>query len=265
MRARSCRAVVVFVLLFISGCAGRLPLTVPLDNTEEQEVLALLQQVRARGCSDSLDADVTVTWQGYGRNISFSGTLQATESGRIRISGLDPLGRPFFILVTEGIHFTLVDNRQGSVFTGLVDSAFTRQYIPKVPRLPSYFPFLAGQLPDADASPIRLARTDGKNTYWLVYGLEDGITLQVEIDPLTVTIKRQLLLDEENRIVLDVLYASYTATGAGCFVPDHITIEGEGFTGTVQLRLDTLYEGDILPDKVFQLTIPEHFSVSEVK
>ena len=260
-----------FLVLILSGCAGKLPTTVDLTGAQERDALLLLQKVRQGNCPDTLDADLSLSWQGYGQRRVINATLQATRNGSFRLSGLDPLGRPFFILVTDGRRFTLVDNLQGRGFTGAVDSVFLRKYIPAGLQLTTCFDVLTAQLPSTKNHPVRFARTEEnkknkKNgNFWFIFQLSDGMTRQTEIDPESGLVHRQVLTDQENRIVLDALYEGYQPWAAICAVPGRLTVEGEDLSGSLQITFNKLYQGARLPDEIFTLRIPEHFIVTEVE
>jgi len=259
------RAVFFALVLILSGCAGKLPVTVELTGAQEQEALTLLQKIRQRNCPDTLDADVSLSWQGYGQHRIVNATLQATRKGTFRLSGLDPLGRPFFILVTDGSHFILVDNLQGRGYTGAVDSAFLRQYIPAGLQLTTCFSFLTGQLPGKEIPLTRFAQTENHKSFWFTFKLSEGMTIQAEIDPDSGLVYRQVFTDHENRIVLDARYEGYRPRAEICAVPDRLTVEGEDISGSLQITFNKLYRGTRLPDDIFTLRIPEHFIVTEVE
>jgi len=257
---------VFFVLvLILSGCAGKLPATVDLTDTQEQEALILLQKIRQSKCPDTLDADVSLNWQGYGQRRVINATLQATRRGAFRLSGLDPLDRSFFILVTDGYRFTLVDNLQGRGYTGAIDSTFLTKYIPPGLQPATCFSFLTAQVPEEETPLVRFARTEKNKNFWFVFALDDRMTQQTEIDPERGLVRRQVLTDGEDRIVLDVRYDNYKPHAGICAIPGQLTVEGEDLSGSLQVVFNTLYRGAELPDKTFTLRIPEHFTVKEVE
>lgn len=257
------RALLFFVLL-LAGCAGKLPPTIPLTGAQEEDASALLRRIRERRCPDFLDADVTINWQGYGQSRNVSATLQATGKGGLRVSLLDPLFRPFLILAANGTTFTLVDNRQGKGYTGFVDTTFLREYIPAGLQLSTCFSFLAARLPPTKKSLIRFSRSEAENTYWFVFTDKNGRQQHVEIDPDSGLLLRQLLVDAGGSIILDVRYDSYQPLKNDCLYPAHIFAEGQDISGSVQITLDKLYNTP-LADEIFHLQIPDHFMVTEVE
>jgi hypothetical protein len=253
----------VVVFLLFSGCARKYPATLALDAEQEQYAHSLLQKIRKQDSPDYLDADVTVSWMGYGRKFNFDATLQATRAGRFRLGGLDPLGRPFFILVTDGTTFTLVDNRQGRGYTGAVDSAFFRRYIPSGVRLTTCFSLLTAQLPDTEVRKTRVA--ENKESYWFIFAGRDGLRRRAGIDSDTGFLARQILVDAENEIVLDVRYHDYQSQTALFYLPRHMYMESEKMPGSLRITLNRVYREKPLPDSIFTLHIPEHFSVVQVR
>lgn len=253
------------LLMSLAGCGGKLPATVALTGVEAQEGAALLERVRGRDCSDVLDTDLSLEWQGYGQRRIIKATLQATRDGRFRFSGLDPLGRPFFILVTDGHRFTLVDNTQGRGYIGSVDSQFLRQYIPAGLKTSWLFFLLTAQLPGKEVSVTRFARLAEKKTYWYVFTLDNRVTREAELDPLTGLLGRQLLLGDGSRIILDARYEAYPPQTEGCVFPLRLRVEGEDLSGSLEITFTRFYRGVKLPETIFTLQIPDHFTVTEVE
>lgn len=251
------------VFLFYYGCAGKYPATRSLDVGREKSARLLLQKIRKRGQPGSIDADVSVSWKGYGQKYTFNATLLATRDGRFRLSGLDPLGRPFFILVTDGAAFTLVDNRQGRASVGAVDSDFFRRYIPPGVRLSTCFSLLAAQLPDTEVQEIRVA--ENMERYWFVFTGTHGLARRVEVVPVTGSIVRQILVDAENKIIVDVRYDGHQVQTESLCLPKHLHMESEKMVGSLEITLHRIYREKPFPDTVFDLRIPDYFSIVHVK
>jgi len=254
----------LFSVLLLAGCAGNLPPTIPLTGAQVEDASALVQRIRERRCPDFLDADVTINWQGYGQSRTLSATLQVSERSGLRVSFLDPLFRPFLILAAGGTTFILVDNQQGRAYTGRVDSSFLHKYIPAGLQLSTCFSLLAARFPSIKTPLLRCARSEKENTYWFVFTGRNGGRQHLEIDPDSGLLLRQLLVDADQSIILDVRYDSYQFLQKECFYPVHIFIEGKDISGSMQISLDKLYNTP-LADAIFHLEIPEHFRVTEVE
>ena len=250
------------VILLFSGCARKYPATFPLDTLQQRNARSFLQKIRHRARVQDLDADVAVSWEGYGRKYHFNATLQATGTGRFRLSGLDPFGRPLFILVTDGTTFTLVDNRQGRGYVGPVDSTFLHKYIPPGVQLSTCFSLLTAQFPDAEVQEIRLAQ-DKKN-YWFIFTGRDGAQRRIEVILQTGLPVRQVLVNAEGDIILDVRYEDYQLRTAP-LLPSRLRMEGGSMPGSLKITLNKVYREKLLPETIFTLAVPVHFRVVHVK
>ncbi len=258
-------ALFVVVTLLFSGCAGKLPATLPLNVVEKQDAEALLERIRARICPDFLDADVSLNWQGYGQRRHLKATLQAVSQGGLRLNILDPLDRAFVIMASDGLNFTLVDNQQGRGYTGTVDSVFLAEYIPAGFQLSSGFSLLAARLPAEEFPLISLAASKDENAYWYVFAGEHETSYHVEVEPEAGLFIKQLVVNAEGDIILEVRYQSYQQQPQKkCPNPLSIMVEGKDISGSLTLIFDTFYPA-APADEIFHLQIPAHFMVEPVK
>jgi hypothetical protein len=251
------------VFLFCYGCAGKYPATLSLDAGQEKSARLLLQKIRKQGQPSSIDADVSVSWKGYGQKYTFNATLLATRDGRFRLSGLGPLGRPFFILVTDGAAFTLVDNRQGRAYDGSVDSEYFRKYIPTGVQLSTCFSLLTAQISAQKLQEIRVA--ENMESYWFVFTGMHGLARRIEVDPDTGSLVRQILVDAKNEIIVDVRYDGHQVQAESLHLPKHLHMESEKMVGSLEITLNRIYREKPFPDTVFDLRIPDYFSIVHVK
>ena len=118
----------------------------PLAEREKPFILKQLQEFQDRRCAQSLDADVTMEWQMYGKTEKIPGLLQLQSPSFLRYSVVDPIGRQLLILVSDGSSFTLVDNRKAKALTGQVESNFWNKYIPGFIVPKDYISWLTGRL-----------------------------------------------------------------------------------------------------------------------
>ena len=272
-RVSSSRPFIIFlfvsaIIFLFAGCAARQPLSVPLTPPEEQSARELLSRLINTPCPDFIDADLTLTWQGYGQQRTVRIGLQAAKDGRIRASGFDPLSRPFFIFVTDGHDFTIVDSRQGRGYTGSLNSKLIRSYLPRGVSGKTLFLLLAGRLID-DHNPtdiVLLHGDDMENYYRYSFIISDGNTLHSEINTDSGLLSRQFILDKNDEIIIDTRYAGSVPVGSDC-LPRTLEVEGEAITGVVRIVFDKVYGdgGTTLDDRVFLLQIPAHFTATEVE
>ena len=256
----------VAILFLFSGCAVRQPLISHLSPSEEQAARVLFSRFVNIPCPDFIDIDLTATWRGYGQQRTVRLGLQAARDGRFRVSGFDPLSRPFFIFVTDGYSFTMVDNRRGRGYTGSLDSEFIHEYLPEGISGKTMFLLLAGRFPD-DQKPIVSVANDSAGYYRYIFSLADGYFLHGEISIGDGLLSRQFVVDKNDEIIIAVRYDGEMPVNNACPLPLVIGVEGEGVTGTVRLVVDKVYDYDAVnvSDDVFLLRIPEHFTVTAVE
>lgn len=255
-------------IFFFAGCAVHQPVITSLSPLGEKNARALLDRLTSIPCPDFIDTDITVTWYGYGQKRMVRLGLQATKDGRLRASGFDPLSRPFFIFVTDGYSFTMVDNRHGKGYTGQLDSDFIHSYIPEGVSGETMFLLLAG-LPMDNQKPVDivLVRSEMANYYRYSFIIPDGYTMHSEINTDSGLLSRQFITNKNDEVIITVGYDGSVPINNDCHLPLTLEVEGEAVTGTVQIVIDKVYgDGDhALDDRIFLLQIPEHFTITEVE
>ena len=264
-------AVFLFLLaILLAGCASHIPRQQPLSRERQIQAEELLRNIQQRHRINTLDADVTVTWSGYGRKLRFSGGLQAVSSGRFRLSALDPLGRPIFLLVIQNASFTFIDNRQGRGYTGLVDSDFLHRYIPAGVTPATLFSLLTAQLPDIGSGNSIVGRGDREGCYWFSFPYIKNLKHMAEVDAVSGQVLRQMIVDASEKSIVDIHYDGYPASNASSgkaksiILPKHLRIEGSSLPGSIAISLDTLYAEKDFPDSLFTIAIPKYFSIIKV-
>ncbi len=261
----------VLASVLLAGCAHRIPLHRPLGREGEVRARELLAAIQQRQKIDALDADVTVTWSGYGRKIHFRGGLQAVASGRFRLSALDPLGRPLFLLVVQESTFTFLDTRQGSGYTGPVDSDFLHRYIPASVTPAILFSLVTARLPDMGLDKVSIGLGEREASLWFTFPFGKNGRWLAEVDVARGLVTRQLLVDGADNLVVDFYYDGYPAerTTSGkaesVTLPTLVRIEDGLLPGSTVVRLDRVYPDHDVPDSLFTLAVPRYFTILQVK
>ena len=268
IRTASRPVIILFLaaLLVLSGCARKLPLTVPVPGAEEQQIAqTTLQNFLQRQCTGSIDADVTAGFQVYGRKGKIAGILQMQKPSLLRFSVVDPLGRPLYILVSDGATYTLADNRNGTGYEGPVDSGFLREFVPESVEPGHLFSWLSGQVESDDLCLTEIRKGQENKGYWFIFDYGDGLLNHLLLDEETAFLTRRLVVSTENELLLDVTYSGYEKDSNICPWPGAMEIKGDEVEGTFTLRIDRIYSREQLPDTLFNLVLPEHFSVQKVQ
>ncbi len=264
--------VLLFLLVsLVSGCVHQVPRYQPLSMKQQTQARRLLANMQQRQKINVLDADVTVTWSGYGRKLRFRGGLQAVRKGRIRLSALDPLGRPIFLVVLHDASFTFLDTRRGRGYMGPVDSDFFHKYIPACVTPATLFSFLTAQLPDIDIGNVSIGQGDREGCYVYTFPFIQNLKRMAEVDALSGVVFRQMIVDETGKLIVDIHYHGHTMAckingqTKPIILPAYIRIEGNLLPGSIVIAIDTLYAKNDLPTSLFTLAIPEYFSIIHVK
>lgn len=254
------------VLSVLSGCAAKIPSSLPLAESEKPAVVNRLQEFQNQRCAQSLDADITVEWEMYGKTEKIPGVLQLQPPSFLRYAVVDPIGRQLFILVSDGNSFTLVDNRKAKAMTGQVESKFWKKYIPDFMTPEDYIPWLTARLP-ADVFTVHEIRRDKESVeaVWLITQWKNNIRHHVLFVPETNQVTRHIVESDNNEILLDVVYADYDATTQNCTKPNLLTIEGAEITGTLKIHFDEFFPVSTISPNIFHLTLPDHFTVKTVE
>ena len=259
----------IVVVALLAGCGHLVPMHRPLERAEQVRARKLLAAIQQRQGIDTLDADVTVTWAGYGQKIRFSGGLQAVSRGRFRLTALDPLGRPLFFLVVQGSTFTFLDTRQGRGYTGPVDSDFLHRYIPAAVTPATLFSLITARLPDIGRDKVGIGRGDHKGSFWFTFPSgKDGRRL-VEVDADRGLVLRQLLVDASENPVVDFHYGypaanMFSGKEKYAILPTRLRIETASLPGSTVIMLDRVYPDHEVPDSLFTLAVPRYFTIIHV-
>ena len=248
-------------LAMLAGCGTRLPRTTALHGPALEHALVKLDRYLNQSCARAVDSDVDLGWQAYGHREVYPGTLQALAPARLRLALVDPLGRPQVLLVSNGSRFTLADNRRGEGFTGPTASNYIEQYLPPEVAGKELFSWLSGRAETGDSDQVSVEEgQDGRIWYTLARG---GLSQYLVLDQ--DRLQRRLLKDADGNILLDVQYSDYRPTEDGCLWPGRLEITGEHLPAGFTLSFTRIYSLDPPEDRVFELQLPEHFTVRKVK
>jgi hypothetical protein len=253
----------VWVAVLVAGCADHLPHLQSLGPAEEMEGRKLLEQLRENRLPEALDADVTLTWQGYGQTKTMPAELQAIRSGAFRLSVPDPLGRPLVLFVARSDRFTLVDTQRQHAYTGPVRNHLVEKYVPAPITLPLVYSLLVDEIPARQ--PDRIHGTGGdRQGYWFVFSLGDRWQRMILADDTTPLPLRQLLVSPERHVALDLRYTGPVSPAGKSLLPVRVRISGEKFSGSVQIDFQQYYPHPECAAEIFQLHIPPTFTVETI-
>ena len=258
------RLILICFVILSSGCAGKIPVTRPLVGAQQVQAGMLLEKLQHRGKTDSLDADIAVSWSGYGGKQSFSGTLQAVRTGQYRLSILDPLGRPVFLLTVNKNFFTFVDNRQARGYTGPVDSSFLHQYIPAAVSPAVLYSLLTAQVPDISLVNVTGGQGNNRSHYWFAFPCGSVLHRLVEVDEVSGQLVRQVIRDKKTTL-LEVIYKGFQGETGQLSLPVRLLINSKNLPGSVELVMKKVFPNKIFPDSLFTIAVPKYYQMSRVE
>lgn len=252
------------VLLQFSGCAVHVPKTIPLAPDQQQEASALLTEVSTSSRPLHLDADIRLVWDILGSKGGVAATIQIQPPVSLRFSANDPLGRPLYIVVSQGDSFIMADNRKGTVVEGATNSKFWHTYVPESVTINDLFLLLGGMLPLSDLQEAQPSQDAARTGFWYVWTDELLLSHHVLLDKSSKTMSHHLLYDRNGDLIWDVSYTYGTASGDFVW-PRVLTITGATFTGTLTVQTEQVYpHSNPLPSSTFHLVPPPHFVVERV-
>jgi hypothetical protein len=279
----------LFFLIFIQGCSRPMLQTYPVADKESEMVLAAFsrfQQKNAALCNCCLDAeaDISISVSGWFHDQTgkLSGYLQAMEPGYIRFVALNPLGQPWYILVTDGETFRSLNVLAEKAYEGSIHSKTYNKFSPAGFTPGSSYYWLTGTLQPEDTH-IRAVRSDGKQDgYWLqIRHVKEGTESMVLFDPVKLRILRHVLHNERGEYLAEAAYEDYQqVTGTVpkdgqqnlpadvlttddsedyCPIPGRITILSYKGSEKIDLKLHSfIAEAHFLPTD-FTLEIPGNY------
>ncbi len=267
-RTKSSSVLLLFLLLCLvtlSGCASKLPKTIPLAAVQQQEADNIFMAFLQVPQPNALDADIRLGWDVLGSKGGVDAVLQLQKPAFLRLSANDPLGRALISVVSDGASFTMVDNRVGRIYQGKTYSNFWRSYVHEAILAEDLFFLLGGLLPRMESNVVKTAQDAEKPGFWYVWKDERSMTHHVLLDWRSREMIRHLLLDPQGDLVLDITYSAYSVSPTARFNwPRHLQITGKAITGTVTVQVNKVYSHAQQVAALFHVIPPQHFIVEQV-
>ncbi len=248
--------------LLLTGCAGRLPRSSPIQGDERASIIERYRSLLQRDCGRPMDADVSFELKTFGRHRNATGFLQVLPPSFLRATINDPVGRPVFLLVSTGETFILVDSLKGRGIAGSVESITRQDGEPLYLQPEEVVALLQGRLapPVSSLQDVRRERA-APGPAWLIFSPRQGNRQSILFDPAAGRIRRYVVEGTGGEIILDVVYTWSDAVEEQCPVPLEIKVSGTVFQGEVSMTYDAVMPDAEVPESLFQLTLPEHYTI----
>jgi hypothetical protein len=209
------------------------------------------------------------------QNGVLSGFVQAKAPSFLKFTGLNPLGQPLMILVTDGIFFRYVAVSEARAYEGLITAAAFEKYAPQGFDPAHGFFWLAGRLAPGKLLIFSAAEDREGQGLWLELAYaadaseEKALRHHVLFDPSQKLILRHFVADPDGRIMLDVVYGKYAEAPQGkpghCRLPGEIMIRSRNNGARMELVLgDWLDDASFSPED-FRVDLPPSFQLVPVE
>lgn len=273
----------VVCLIYVQGCSRQLLQTYPAGDRETEAVLQefssfLKSSEQLCGCCLDAEAEASVVVSGWFRDHSaeLSGYLQAREPGYFRFVAVNPLGQPWYILVTDGETFTSLNVFEKKAYTGSVDSEIFRDFAPPGIAPEFLYYWLTGRPELGDMEVMNVWRDRDQSGFWLqLIGEDVELENLVLFDPLERLILRRVVRNKKHQLLVELRYDNYqpvqavpaAAADAGeqCFIPGRINLSTRGGAEKLEIRLRSFLPAPQFSTGDFQLEIPEDFEQVQVR
>lgn len=251
--------------LFLGGCVNKLRVA-DIEGEERARVTKSFERWRQEQdeCRCCIDVAVSVTLKGLLRSGTVNGYLQAMSPAFLKFDGLNPLGQPMMILVTDGDRFQYLAVDQGKGYSGNVDAETFVKYAPPGFRPHESFYWLSDRLPPGVTEIEDIGRSLQEEGYWITVSV-GGERRRVLFDPQLGAIRRHQVLDKDGKDVFEASYDEFRAAGGSdCLLPGRITVTTSQHRGTLVVALDDWLDDAVLSEDNFSFTSPPGFELVEV-
>ncbi len=251
---------ILLLLLIINGCTT-LPATVEIDPAETGDVVESFKAMVGawRQCDCSVDAEADIEFNSFFYHGVVNGYLQAMSPSYLKFVGINPLGQPLVVLLSDGEYFHYLVVPQAKAYQGNVHGRTFTGYAPDGFQPGFVFSWLVGRLAPGVVKILTVSRGRQEQGYWLRLlagkGSQESLVL---FDDQAGVIRRRLIMDKNNEIVMNVLYDAYTS--APCPLPGSITIESPAHNSSMEIKLTGWLDNVALGPEEFSCHLPAGFS-----
>lgn len=248
----------------LTGCVYS-PELDPISETENQAVRARFKEMIAgqKDCHCCLDGAVKARFENFFYTGSVAGYLQAMSSSYLKFMALSPLGQPLLVLTSDGESFQYVDVAKQTEYSGSVTGQTFLKYAP-IGFSPEFaYYWFTGKLRPGEVKISLTSRAQKDTRYWIELYYDDGRKDMVLFDPVTLHIYHHLVYNEENEVLLEILYDDYGQESCG--LPLSITVTSLAMNTTLELKLADLMDKVSLSREDFSYTVPAAFKKEVVE
>ncbi|MBU0674548.1 MAG: hypothetical protein KJ950_07900 [Proteobacteria bacterium] len=254
------------LLLILGGCATVQPnspvVGKDLDRVLEAFRLFVSQQ---GGCRSSLDVDLSISFDSMLANGVVDGYLQTMAPGLVKLIGVNPLGQPLFIIVSDGDGFQSVFPAQGKSYEGRVGAASFQRYVPEGLDPALLFYWLIGRIPPGPLSIYGISHNPASKGVWIdvVLGIEQTRRAHLQFDPGSGVLLGVLLGGENHRDEQVIEYDDYG--GGECRLPGRLKVYGSAYPAVFEVVFSKWRDDGVFHSSDFVITVPKGYTKMRVE
>jgi hypothetical protein len=263
---------ILFLLLF-AGCAGKPWGSLVADHDAAAFTLILEEmQRRDESCFSSLDAKVSLTWDGPGGTRTLSGYLQLLLPGSIRFVLPNPLGQPAFVLVSNGQNFQSINTALRQQTRGSLLSLAREHHLPATLLSDRWGYWLMGRIQEKGAEIDSVHQDgDGRGVWFTTrYPRVEGVVQQrggtshLLINPDTRQLLVRILVDETGETAATLSYEA-RREGDGCGPAGRVTVTDLPYNSSLLLDFAEVLTDRPFSEKNFSLKVPDGYALEELR
>lgn len=263
-------SLLIFLLLiwcFVqAGCVSRLPESYPVAAGQQKNILKCYNSFREKNVALPIDSDIKVDLQSFGSHMTADGYLQMQPPRLLRMTIIDKVGRPAFVLLGNGEEITMVNAMKGEALTGTIYSLTRKEDNPVALQTDDVLGLLTGRFAP-DPTFLLNIRQDKKtgSLVWLIFSSTGGNQNSILFDPSSECILRHVINKPSGEILMDIEYVREGEKNAGCTLPGRLRLTGSSLGGEIVLQYEKLYPVEAIPDKTFELDLPKHYKIRRME
>lgn len=249
---------ILLCLLALTSCAGK-PYGEQLSPDTSQDIYSRIEgfMEQQNQCSSSWDADILVEYATALATQKFNGYLLVKQPSFIKFIASNPLGQPLLAITTDSNQFQYMDVLNQQYTKGRTKSYALHADIPDAFISGQWGNWLAGRI--TTEHPFIIRKDKEENGVWVANEQDDMPTSHFLIEPRSLTITEQLLVDEDDNILARFTYGDFTSTGL-CRQPGTITITELPFGTKITLQLSGI-QGVKNDGGDFTIKVPQHYFI----
>jgi len=249
---------IILICLSFSGCA-RAPWTTPLDENQTENTVQFLQRINQKSslCSDSIDGDISLSYQNIFDKKNVSGYFQLLSPTFIKLIVLNPLGQPVLAVTSDQHTFQLINTFKRKYIAGKIFSYGMIHNIPPALLTGNWQNWIRGKI-SIDIDSITTVRNDRENRgIWVTTTTETNGGLQkthLLIEQSASVLRSQIIESDKGELIAEITYDNWVRTG-NCQQPRTIKVTGLEYDTELTIQLSNVQPANLKKDD-FRLKYP---------